>query len=37
MYVILAGVVISAVVTGIGTLSRLTTDDQRRRYLARRM
>lgn len=36
MYVILAGVVIAAVVTGLGTLSRLTTPDQRLRYVARR-
>lgn len=36
MYVILAGVVIAAVVTGLGTLSRLTTADQRLRYVARR-
>ncbi|MCQ4119158.1 hypothetical protein [Rhodococcus tibetensis] len=29
MYVILAGVVIAVVVTGLGTLRRLTTADQR--------
>lgn len=36
MYVILAGVVISAVITGLGTLARLTTPDHRLRYIARR-
>jgi putative ABC transport system permease protein len=35
MYVILAGVVIAATVTGLGTLGRLTTRDQRIVQLAR--
>lgn len=35
MYVILAGVVIAAMVTGLGTVRKLTTDDARFRHLDR--
>ena len=35
MYVILAGVVIAAVITGLGTLRRLTTADQTLLYVSR--
>jgi putative ABC transport system permease protein len=36
MYVILAGVVIAAVITGLGTLRQLTTDQQTLLRLARK-
>jgi putative ABC transport system permease protein len=35
MYVILAGVVIAALTTGLGTLARLTTPAQTLRLIAR--